>query len=145
MLRKSTIQALRSSPLSRSVWPPLVSPFAGRIVQPRESGLTLLEVMIALVILGVVVTGFLQTFAGALRSTAEARTWSQALVYAVEGQEKVKLGDPAGVAGTETLLGGGFYRRVAVSPWGEGVARATVTVILPGGGRFELSRLVKAP
>ena len=65
---------------------------------PREpacplsrTGLTLLEVMVALVILGLVVTGFLETLAGALRASADGRTWAQALVYAEDGQEVVKI------------------------------------------------------
>ena len=45
----------------------------------------------ALVILGLVVTGFLETFAGALRASADGRTWAQALVYAEDGQEGVKI------------------------------------------------------
>ncbi len=111
----------------------------------RRTGLTLLEVMVALVILGLVATGFLETFAGALRTTAGTRTWAQALVYAEEGQEMLKIEGVARVAGGDTALGGGFSRRIAVHPWREGVVRANVTVTLPDGARFELDRLVQTP
>ena len=111
---------------------------------PHSAGLTLLEVMVALVILGLVATGFLETFAGALRSTAGARAWAQALVYAEEGQEAIKIGGAARMNG-DTALGGGFSRRIAVRPWREGVTQATVTITLPDGARFELDRLVAAP
>jgi prepilin-type N-terminal cleavage/methylation domain-containing protein len=110
-----------------------------------RAGLTLLEVMVALVILGLVATGFLEAFAGAVRATADARSWAQALVYGEQGQELIKVEgvDPAMRA--SAALGGGFTRRIAVQPWREGVVRATVKVTLPNGARFELDRLVASP
>ena len=122
-----------------------------RLAVPRRpaavlsrAGLTLLEVMVALVILGLVATGFLETFAGSVRGNVEARSWAQALVYAEEGQELIE------VAGTRDAirgpaLGDGFTRAIAVGPWQPGVNRATVTVTLPDGARFSLDRLVPAP
>ena len=107
-----------------------------------RTGLTLLEVMVALVILGLVGTGFFETFAGSLQATARSRDWAQALVYAEEGQEAIKIGGPKSIPGTATPLGGGFSRRVSVHPWQHGVVRATVTVRLPEGVEFELDRLV---
>jgi prepilin-type N-terminal cleavage/methylation domain-containing protein len=110
-----------------------------------HGGLTLLEVMVALVILGIVATGFLETFARALRSTAEARRWVRALVYAEAGQEMVKIEGPARAAASQRDLGGGFSRRIAMRPWRAGIDRVTVTVTLPDGARFEVQRLVPAP
>lgn len=110
-----------------------------------RAGLTLLEVMVALVILGVVATGFLEALAGALRGTADASTWAQALVYGEQGQELIKVEGLDRVSGAEVALGGGFTRRTTVQPWADGVARATVRVTLPNGARFELDRLVPAP
>jgi len=110
-----------------------------------RTGLTLLEVMVALIILALVATGFLETYAGALRTTADTRTWAQALVYAEEGQEAVKIEGAARALGSEEALGGGFTRRIGVRPWREGVTRATVTVTLPDGARFELDRLLPTP
>ena len=108
-----------------------------------RTGLTLLEVMVALVILGLVTTGFLETFAGALRATARARSWAQALVYAEQAQEAIRI-DGAGSAAAHVPLGGGFSRRIALRPWRRGITRATVTISLPDGARFELERLVPA-
>jgi prepilin-type N-terminal cleavage/methylation domain-containing protein len=116
-----------------------------RILPVSRTGLTLLEVMVALVILGLVATGFLETFAGALRVTADTRTWAQALVYGEEGQEAIKIEGVARALGRETSLGGGFARRIVVRPWREGMARATVIVTLPDGSQFELNRLVSLP
>jgi Tfp pilus assembly protein PilV len=101
--------------------------------------------MVALVILGLVATGFLETYAGALRSTAEARDWAQAVVYAEAGQEALRIEGVAMATSSDAPLGGGFTRTVAVRPWTEGVRRATVTVTLPGGARFELHRLLADP
>lgn len=110
-----------------------------------RAGLTLLEVMVALVILGLVATGFLETFAGALRATTQSRIWAQALVYGEQGQELIKVEGLDRARGIEAKLGGGFARRVSVRPWQEGVVRATVQVTLPDGARFELDRLVATP
>lgn len=110
-----------------------------------RAGLTLLEVMVALVILGLVVTGFLETFAGSLRAAADARIWAQAIVYAEDAQQLVKIDGLVRATGVEMPLGGGFTRRTTVRPWRDGLARATVTVTLPNGAQFDLDRLVLAP
>lgn len=115
------------------------------VSSPHSAGLTLLEVMVALVILGLVATGFLETFAGALRSTAGARAWAQALVYAEEAQEAIKIDGAAQMTGGGTPLGGGFSRRITLRRWREGLTQATVTITLPDGGQFELDRLVPTP
>lgn len=101
--------------------------------------------MVALVILGLVATGFLETYAGALRSTAQARDWAQAVVYAEGGQEAMRIEGVAMATSSDEPLGGGFTRRIAVRPWTEGITLATVTVTLPGGSRFELHRLLAVP
>jgi len=110
-----------------------------------RTGLTLLEVMVALVILGLVGTAFLEAFTGALRSTARARAWAQALVYADEGQEAVNLYGLPGSTSSDISLGGGFRRRITFKPWEPGVTRVSVTITLPDGKQFELERLVPAP
>jgi hypothetical protein len=101
--------------------------------------------MVALVIVGLVATGLLEVFAGALRGTADARIWAQALVYGEEGQELIKVEGADRVSSAEVALGGGFTRRITVQPWRAGLARATVKVTLPNGARFDLDRLVPAP
>ena len=110
-------------------------------------GLTLLEVMVALVILGLVVVGYLEVFGGALRSAATARAWSTAVAYATDGMERAKLElgeSPIGSTAPERLPGG-FERHVETAPWEWGLTRVSVVVVLPGGGRYALERLVQAP
>ena len=99
----------------------------------------------ALVILALVATGFLQTYAGALRATAHAREWAQAVIYAEEGQEAIRIEGLPSARGSDNQLGGGFTRRTAARPWAKGVTQVTVTLTLPGGSRFELHRLVANP
>ena len=80
-----------------------------------------------------------------LRTTADARVWAQALVYAEQGQEAVKIEGAARAADSGAALGGGFARRIEARPWQEGVARVTVTVTLPDGASFAVDRLVPSP
>jgi prepilin-type N-terminal cleavage/methylation domain-containing protein len=107
-----------------------------------QSGLALLEVMVALVILGLVAAGFLEAFAGALRASAQSRDWAQGLVYAELGMEELKVGGSA--ADRDATLGGGFTRHTEITPWRPGLDLATVTVGLPNGGRLEIERLLPA-
>jgi prepilin-type N-terminal cleavage/methylation domain-containing protein len=99
-------------------------------------GLTLLEVLIALVILSMVVAGYLELFHGSHVLLARSRMWSQAIAYADDGMEQVKVG-----AEPVTRLPDGFRRVVTSRPWSPGLQLITVTVILPNGSRFDLERL----
>jgi prepilin-type N-terminal cleavage/methylation domain-containing protein len=105
-------------------------------------GLTLLEAIVALVILGLVVTAYLGIFATSARTAADATTWSQAVVYAEDAMESAKLG-LRGPSPITEQLGRGFERRTEIHPWNRGLARITVVVQLPRGERFELDRLVR--
>jgi prepilin-type N-terminal cleavage/methylation domain-containing protein len=106
-------------------------------------GFTLLETMVALVILALVVLAYLELFGTTARATGAAAAWSRAVAYAEDGVERAKL-DRGGTAspGVETLPGG-FERRVEVAPWGDGLQVVTVAVALPAGGQYEVSRLVE--
>ena len=107
-------------------------------------GLTLLETMVALVILGLVVLGYLELLGTSVRAAGSTETWSQAIAFAEDGMERLKLdpGDPQTRGGE--ALPGGFERRVQAEPWRNGLQHVTVVVTLPGGGEFALSRLVEA-
>ena len=105
----------------------------------KRDGLTLLETMVALVILGLVVVGFLEVFQGSARLAASSETWSQAVGYAEDAMETVKMGNEL----TREALPGGFERRVETRPWRDGIRLVTVVVSLPGGGQVALNRLVE--
>jgi len=103
--------------------------------------------MVALVILGVVVVSYLEVFGGALRVADDARTWSQAVAYAEDGMEELKLA-PAGAAAALSAperLAGGFERRVETRKWADGLVHVTILLTLPGGSRYALEQLVRSP
>ena len=108
-------------------------------------GFTLLETMVALVILGLVVAASLQLYGSALRSAYQSSAWAAATAYAEEGMELAKL-DPVGMEarGPETLPEG-FERRVRVRSVGGTLSEVTVSVSFPEGGAYELRRLVEVP
>ncbi len=110
----------------------------------NRRGLTLLETMVALVILGLVVVGYLEIFGGATRLATSAERWSRAIAYAEDAMEAIKIDPTTGLAAGAASRDG-FERRVDVVPWADGVMIVTVTVGLPGGGRYELRRLVDVP
>lgn len=107
----------------------------------NRPGLTLLETLVALVILGLVVVSGLQLLGETRRLTGQADAWARAVVYAEEGLDRAML-SPVPTARRDSLAGG-FARQVEVRPWEEpGVLRVDVTVTWPDDGRFQLSRLV---
>lgn len=103
---------------------------------PVRRGLTLLEVLVALLILSVVTAGYLELFHGSHVLLARSRLWTQAIAYASDGMEQAKLGDRRAV-----MLPGGFRRQVISVAWAPGIERITVRVMLPDGARFDLRQL----
>jgi prepilin-type N-terminal cleavage/methylation domain-containing protein len=110
-----------------------------------EKGLTLLETMVALVILGIVVVGYLELFGATVRTSRSTAEWTQAVTYAEQGMESAKLDLESALLGGRDTLAGGFRRRFAARTWSGGLQLVTVTVSLPDGGAFTLSRLFEAP
>jgi prepilin-type N-terminal cleavage/methylation domain-containing protein len=108
----------------------------------NRKGLTLLETMVALVILGLVVTASFQLFGSALRSTYSAQAWTTATAYAEEGMELAKLDPTAAVERGSEALDGGFQRQIQMRALSAQAAVVTVSVTFPDGGLFEVSRLV---
>lgn len=107
----------------------------------HDRGLTLLEVMVALVVLSLVALGYLQLFQGSHRLVVAAREWSQAVEYAEDAIERAKLGGPTFLQVPAESLPGGFRREITSRPWRPRLTLVTVTVFLPGSGRFDLDWL----
>jgi prepilin-type N-terminal cleavage/methylation domain-containing protein len=108
----------------------------------HERGLTLLEVLVALVVLSLVGLGYLQLFQGSHRLVADSREWSEAVAHAEDAMERAKLGSLSLSTPAESLSGG-FRRQITSRPWQPGLVLVTVTVFLPAGGRFDLDRLAR--
>jgi prepilin-type N-terminal cleavage/methylation domain-containing protein len=116
-------------------------------------GFTLLEAMVALVILGLVSLAYLELFGGTVRATESAAHWSQAVAYAEDGMESLKLTSETAWERSPEQLDGGFTRRVETRPWRDDFGRddfgrggllvVSVVVTLPGGGEFAVSRLME--
>jgi type II secretory pathway pseudopilin PulG len=106
---------------------------------------TLLESLVALVILGTAAAAFLGALHASSRSTHDVEVWLQAVGYAESTMELTKLGAGASLPGLDAQPPG-FAREVSVRPWagGRGLDQVTVTVAMPGGGEFVLHRLVRA-
>ena len=106
--------------------------------------MTLLESLVALVIVGLTAVGFLELFQGTSRSSRDADVWLQAVAYAESTMESSKIEDPRSV--DDAPPPAGLARRIDVRPWpgGHGIDQVTVTVTLPGGGAFVLHRLARA-
>ncbi|MSR22510.1 MAG: type II secretion system protein [Gemmatimonadetes bacterium] len=109
--------------------------------------MTLLESLVALVIIGLTAVGFLEAFQTTSRSTRDAEVWVQAVGYAEASMEETKLGtflrDPTAL----DALPASFTDDIVVEPWAgaRSITQITVTVTLPGGGTFALHRLVRTP
>ncbi len=106
--------------------------------------MTLLETVIALVILSLAAVGLLELFQGSSRSAADAEAWVTAVAYAEEGVEAAKIGPPAISRLQGKILAPGFARLVRKEPAEAGVDDIVVTVTLPGGAKYVVHRLVEA-
>jgi type II secretory pathway pseudopilin PulG len=104
--------------------------------------MTLLESIVALVILGLAAVGFLELFQRASVATRDTSGWSRAVAAAEVSMERAVL-LPANVRDSID----GLRRRVDVRPWGAGVREIVVTVDVPppAGASVVLRRLVSTP
>src|SRR5207245_2817862 len=71
------------------------------------------------------------------------REWSHAVEYAEDAIERAKLGGPSLLGTPAESLPGGFRREIVRRPWQPGLTLVTVTVLLPGRGRFDLDWLTR--
>jgi prepilin-type N-terminal cleavage/methylation domain-containing protein len=102
-------------------------------------GLTLLEVLVALVVLTIVGVSYLQLFSESHRVVGASQQWSDAVAFAQDGMEHAKLtnSDP------KNQLPAGFRRHISRRPFGAGYTLVTVSVTLPNGARYDLNRLTR--
>jgi Tfp pilus assembly protein PilV len=105
----------------------------------------LVEVMVALVLLGVVAVGYLELVRSSHRLVTDARVWGRAVDHAADALERVKLEPQTRRPDADETLPGGFGRQVATRPWQPGLELLTVTVVLPDGQRFVVNGLTTPP
>ena len=102
--------------------------------------MTMLESVIALVIVSLTAVGVLGIFQQTNRAAANARAWAVATSYMEEGMESAKLGAWS-VFGASSLPSG-FSRRIDAQRGPNGLADLAVTVSIPGGAAMTIHRLV---
>jgi Tfp pilus assembly protein PilV len=101
--------------------------------------MTLLEALVALVILGVSVVGYLDVFQSGARSLQQADEWERTVAVAESTMESVLLDEGDTSAGGDE----GFTRTVSVNPWSSGVSEIVVSVRSPRGSLFVVRRLAR--
>lgn len=103
--------------------------------------MTLLESIVALVILGLAAVGFLELFQRATVATRDTAAWSRAVAVAELSMERAVL---RAESSRDTL--NGLARRIEVRPWANGLQEIIVTVDVPppAGASVVLHRLVTA-
>ncbi len=101
--------------------------------------MTLLESVVALVIVSLAAVGFLNVFESNARLPGAAKEWTSAVAYAEEGIELVKLGQAVPASNSARLS-----RQVTTTPFARHVDEIRVIVTMDGGRVFELRRLVHA-
>ena len=107
--------------------------------------MTLLESVVALVILALSAVGALQLFQETARSASQAQEWTVAASYAEQGLEAAKLG-PSVLRGIERRpMPSGYSRVVTSERASHGLVEVTVNVAIPGGAVLSVHRLVHPP
>lgn len=107
------------------------------------SSMTLLEGLVALVILGLTAVGYLDVFQSGARSVQSAAEWSRAVAIAESAMEAAALGDALQAQEALGAPDARYSRQVVVRPWRGALSEVTVRVTSPRGSTFELRRLVR--
>ena len=105
--------------------------------------MTLLESVLALVILGLSAVGYLGVFQASSRSVHVSEEWDHAVAVAESAMESelasLKQGAPR--LGTDIPLG--FSAQVSAAPWRAGLMDVEVTVTMPDGQALTIHRLTR--
>ncbi len=106
--------------------------------------MTLLEAVLALVILGMSAVGFLEVFQGDARAVRDASDWTHATAIAESAMETALATDDVEVEGVTTDAKGAIVQ-VQRRPWRGRVNEVIVSVRMPDGRTMELRRLSRGP
>ncbi len=104
--------------------------------------MTLLESVIALVILSLSAIGALEVFQETNRSVEDARAWTVAISYAEQGIEAAKNGSAVLREAMAMPLAPGYSRKIITTPAQLGLTDVAIVVGLPSGAAFTIHRLV---
>jgi type II secretory pathway pseudopilin PulG len=104
--------------------------------------MTLLEALLALVILGLSAVGYLDVFQGSARSAAHSEEWIETVAIAESAMEFALLGGGAAAQPLSDVRGQ-FSSRVETVPFAAGLSEIVVTVTSPRGTTFALRRVIR--
>lgn len=105
--------------------------------------MTMLEALVALVILGASAAGFLGVFQNGARAMQSASDWNRATAVAEAALEESVRARIAGTD-TETLNDpSGIETRIEAQPWSDRVDDVIVSVTLPDGRSMTVHRLIR--
>lgn len=106
--------------------------------------MTMLEALVALVILGASAAGFLGVFQNGARSTQSAAEWNRATAVAEAALEESVRARIDGADAEQRLHEvSGIQTRIEAQPWSDRVEDLVVTVTLPDGRTMTVHRLVR--
>lgn len=110
--------------------------------------MTLLEALLALVILALSAVGYLDVFRGSAHSVRASADWTRLVSLAESRMEGAALGDAlqaqeARRRGNGVVDDAGYRQEVDVRPWRDGVNEIVVRVTAPDGTSYELRRLAR--
>ena len=105
--------------------------------------MTLLEALVALVILGASAAGFLGVFQNGARSVRSAAEWNRATEAAEAALEESVRARLTGTTEPLQMDGAGFPTRVEVQQWSATVDDVVVHVSMPDGRTMTVHRLVR--
>ena len=108
-----------------------------------QAGFSLVEVMVATLLLSAIALAVTQTLVNALQVRARSERWMQAMQLATEGIEQLRAGHSL----RSLPAGSGFERTSTTVAWGgrPGVQRLDVTIAWNDGERrtFQLTTLAR--
>lgn len=109
--------------------------------------MTLLEGVVALVVLGLSAMGFLDVFRSGASTAAHARDVARTVAIAESAMESAALGDLALAQNALGVQDPGISRHIVARAWAgaPGVTEVVVVVTPREGAPFELRRLVREP
>jgi type II secretory pathway pseudopilin PulG len=106
---------------------------------------TLLEALVALLILGLSAVGYLDVFQGGASAVAVADDWTQTVAVADAVLEAATLGDAVQAQSAVQGIDSRYAHTAEARPHASGLVDLVVTVTSPRGTRFTVHRLMRRP
>lgn len=104
--------------------------------------MSLLEALVALVILGVSAVGYLDVFQSGVSTAVRAAEWTRLVAEAESVVEAATLGDALQAQQALSAPNDGWGRQLHVRPYASDLSELVVTVTSPRGTTFTLHRLL---